>query len=281
MLWPLAWVACATGVGAGDAPPVDAFAGDASADVGATSDVGLSTTDDDAGLESTDSGPKTSDDSGVPRDEDAGTGDAPPGSTSEPDAGAGAPDASDASATSAPCPCGAQSVCVGATCVPARRVFVSSGTFDGALGGSTGADTTCQATASDAGLSGVWMAWISDSTSSPSSRFSRPTVGYVLLDGTTVAADWAALTATGLAHAIDLTETGASLAAASADDSKTWTGTLVNGTLGTPSCSDFTSSTSTATGEVGHCTGTGTANWTSAYTTEDCNVSNHVYCFEQ
>ena len=51
--------------------------------------------------------------------------------------------------------------------------------------------------------------------------------------------------------------------------------------LGTASCSNFGSNAATETGEVGHCTGTGTVNWTSAYMTEECNVQNHIYCFEQ
>jgi hypothetical protein len=125
------------------------------------------------------------------------------------------------------------------------------------------------------------MAWISDSTSSPGARFSTSTVGYYLLDGTLLAPNWADLTASGLLHAIDVSETGASLASASADASKTWTGTLLTGLLGTASCSDFGSGAATETGEVGHCTGTGTSNWTSAYTAEGCNVQNHLYCFEQ
>ena len=99
--------------------------------------------------------------------------------------------------------------------------------------------------ASAASLGGTWLAWISDTTSSPSVRFARSTAGYVLLDGTPVAVSWTALASSGPTHAIDLTETGASLAAASANDSKTWTGTLVDGALGAPSCSDFASNAAT------------------------------------
>jgi hypothetical protein len=181
----------------------------------------------------------------------------------------------------APCGCGAQSVCALGTCIAARRAFVSNETYDGALGGHAGADATCQTLATAASLGGTWMAWISDSTSSPSARFSKPTVGYYLLDGTLLAANWADLTSSGLLRPIDVSETGASLASASDDASKTWTATLFTGVLGTASCSDFGSSAATETGEVGHCTGTGTDNWTSAYSTEECSVQNHLYCFEQ
>jgi hypothetical protein len=192
----------------------------------------------------------------------------------------GAPD--DASLSDgAPCGCGSQSVCTLGTCTAARRVFVSNETYDGALGGHAGADATCQSLATAASLGGNWMAWISDATSSPSVRFSKSSVGYYLLDGTLLAANWADLTSSGLTRPIDLSETRVSLASASADASKTWTATLFTGALGTASCSDFGSSAATVTGEVGHCTGTGTENWTSAYATEECSVQNHLYCFEQ
>jgi|SRR5579859_5175544 len=187
----------------------------------------------------------------------------------------------DAPTDGSPCGCGTRSVCIAGVCTPARRVFVTDETYGGALGGHAGADATCQTLATGAGLGGTWMAWISDSTSSPSQRFSKPTVGYFLLDGTAVAASWTTLTTSGPIHAIDLSETGVSLAAASSDASKTWTATVASGALGTPSCGDFASSASSKSGTVGHCTGTGTVNWTSAYTGEACSVPNHLYCFEQ
>jgi hypothetical protein len=53
------------------------------------------------------------------------------------------------------------------------------------------------------------MAWLSDSTGSSSTRFTRATVPYKLVNGSTVASNWTALTSGTLAHAMDLTETGA------------------------------------------------------------------------
>jgi hypothetical protein len=194
---------------------------------------------------------------------------------------AGQDAAVDARADSGSCACGALAVCVSGKCTPGLRVFVTNQTYNGALGGHAGADTTCQTLATGAGLGGTWMAWISDSTSSPSQRFSMPTLGYYLLDGTLVAASWTALTKSGPAHPIDVTETGASLLGASTDASKTWTATLTTGVLGTASCNDFGSYAVAHTGQVGHCTGTGTINWTSGYTSETCDVPNHLYCFEQ
>ncbi len=215
-------------------------------------------------------------------DDGRSTTDAPGADASSADAsGSDATAPADALPDGLPCACGRRSVCIAGACTAARRVFVSDETYDGALGGHAGADATCQKLATGAGLDGTWMAWISDSTSSPSQRFSRATVGYFLLDGTSVATSWTDLTTNGPAHAIDLTETGVSLASSTASASKTWTATLVSGALSTPSCSNFSSNASTQTGGVGHCTGFGTVNWTSAYAGEACNVTNHLYCFEQ
>lgn len=252
--WPLGWLACAQGVNtpdeAGDAAPDGAapMVADSGVDrsIGPSVDTGVSPDPPDTGDE----------------EPGAATMDATGGVDAAPDDEASTPDA----------PTGGTSV---------RRVFVSSTTVDGALGGHVGADATCQSLATAAALGGTWMAWLSDSSSSPSARFSKLTVGYALLDGTPVAASWTALSSSGPTHAIDLTETGESLATASDDASKTWTATLVTGALGAPSCGDFASNAATATGQVGHCTGTGTVNWTSAYSTESCNVPNHLYCFEQ
>jgi hypothetical protein len=199
--------------------------------------------------------------------------------TEEASADASADVASDV--PSAGCTCGARSVCVTGSCTPARRVFVSSKTYDGKLGGHTGADGTCQALATAANLGGTWMAWISDSSSSPNRRFSKATVAYRLLDGRLVAASWTALASgNSLGSAIDLDETGASLAGSSGDSSKTWTATATDGTTDTANCNDFAANASSASGEVGDCTSV-TNSWTVAIPAEGCSATHHLYCFEQ
>jgi hypothetical protein len=284
LVWPLVCAACAQG--SNDGLGLDGVDGDASPGGGSgveagTEDSAEPTGEIDAAVDAGDGSADSASQDALGNDgsDDATSGegldDAMADATGDDATTGPGPDAAGA------CGCGARSVCVAGTCTAARRVFVSNETYGGALGGHAGADATCQALATGAALGGTWMAWISDSTSSPSQRFSIPTVGYFLLDATPIATSWAALTASGPTHAIDLTETGASLASASADGSKTWTATLVTGALGTASCSDFGSSSVSETGEVGHCTGTGTVNWTSAYATEECDVLNHLYCFEQ
>ncbi len=174
--------------------------------------------------------------------------------------------------------CGKQSVCVAGVCTTARRVFVSSTTFTGNLGGATGADMKCNALATAASLEGSWMAWISDVTSSPSTRFIPATVAYRRLDGARVALNYASL-GTGLENAIDIDEHGNTLGAPTTDASKTWTGTASSGAAGPASCTGFT--VTTGTGAVGHYTATSAVAWTAAYSTENCSVANHLYCFEQ
>src|ERR1051326_3970478 len=60
-------------------------------------------------------------------------------------------------------PCGDHATCAGSQCVAGFRVFVSSTTYDGNLGGFDGAAAKCQAVATAAGLGGTWAAWISAS----------------------------------------------------------------------------------------------------------------------
>jgi hypothetical protein len=90
-----------------------------------------------------------------------------------------------------------------------KRVFVSSVTYDGNLGGLAGADALCAQLASDAGLSGAYLAWLSDGVDSPDTRFSKAGSPIVLVDGTTiVAADWIDLTNGTLQTSIGMTELG-------------------------------------------------------------------------
>lgn len=195
------------------------------------------------------------------------------------DAADAASDAGDAG-TDAGCTltsCGVHAACSAGQCVTGYRVFVTNaGTFAGALGGATGADGACQSAASAAGLGGTWKAWVSDPSSSPSTRFNRATVPYRLLDGTPVAASYVALT-TGptLDHPIDLTETGANVGTAQA-----WTATSAMGTLVANGCSGFTLATGNATPAVVGSTNQTTALWTES-TVLKCSMTAHLYCFEQ
>jgi hypothetical protein len=90
-----------------------------------------------------------------------------------------------------------------------KIAFVSSVAYTGNLGGLDGADAKCAALASAANLSGTFRAWLSDSTGSPSTRFTKPTVDYVFVDGTTVFAHgWTDLISASPKPAFNVNELG-------------------------------------------------------------------------
>jgi hypothetical protein len=105
--------------------------------------------------------------------------------------------------------------------------FVSSSSHYGdALDGLTGADTICQRLATAAGLPGTYLAWISDNTASPSTRFIQATVPYMMPDGTVIATSYQDRTDGTLAHAIDRTESGGTRTSVV---QQAWTNTLSDG----------------------------------------------------
>jgi hypothetical protein len=173
--------------------------------------------------------------------------------------------------------CGAQALCITGVCTPSRRVFVSTQMFTGNLGGISGADHTCQSLANAAQLGGSWKAWVSDSTSSPSTRFAQAAVGYRLLNGTLLATGWTGLVSGALLHGIDLTEQHSTAA-----NSEVWTGTLESGiAIGSNVCSGFTSSANAATHAVIGNTSRTDIGWSNA-TAQSCDHNNlRIYCVEQ
>lgn len=180
-------------------------------------------------------------------------------------------------------------------------VFVSSTTSNGNLGGLAGADATCQGLAASANLPGTYKAWLSDSSSSPNSRFVHNPGPYVLVDGSTVAVDYDDLVgcACGPLVPINIDETGFLWPDTPAAD--VWTGTRPNGDRTdrfdgvefppddvalTPNgqCGDWTQSTYTPAlphvGSVGRLSFAG-ALWTAAVLPRPCGMQRHLYCFQQ
>jgi len=93
-----------------------------------------------------------------------------------------------------------------ASCLIDRQVFVTKDLTDaGALMGIDGADAICQAEAelNDIAAPDRFRAWLSDSKSSPSTRFVTRNARYVLVDGSVIADDWDDLTDGQLSHPID------------------------------------------------------------------------------
>jgi hypothetical protein len=153
------------------------------------------------------------------------------------------------------------------------RVFVSKANYPTtAFGSAAGADALCQASAG--ALGGTWLAWLSDSGTSPAARFTRNAAPYLLVDGTQVADNWGDLTDGSLDHAIDLDQDGlAALAPV------VWTGTRVDGTADPLTCTDWTSTSFLDAGMAG-LTGFADNNWTNNLGAP-CAFAAHLYCFEQ
>jgi hypothetical protein len=125
------------------------------------------------------------------------------------------------------------------------------------------------------GFAGSWRSWTSDSVTSPSARFTQPSIPYRLLDGTVVADGWAGLTSGLLSHEIDMDEKGNA-----ATNVEVWTGTNLDGTSQGQSCVDWTMAVNGQTAYVG-LTSALDDTWTTKYF-QFCNFGyQHLYCFQQ
>jgi hypothetical protein len=197
-----------------------------------------------------------------------------------------------ASQTPSPDPCASctgDQVCTGGQCVvPACGaggpclLFLSSVLYTGNLKGTAasglaGADAKCQGLADAAGLPGTYKAWLSDSTSSPASRFVRSTGPYRLVNGTTIAGEWGGLTDGVLRAPINVTETGGGIGGSE----HVWTGTKIDGNPDDEHCGNW-SSAATGEGVVGSATKLD-AGWTKRTNDSDdgCDARHHLYCFQQ
>lgn len=165
---------------------------------------------------------------------------------------------------------------LGINCPP-KVVFHTSQGYQGNLGGLAGADAICQTHAEAAGLSGSYMAWLSDLTDSPSTRFTQATVPYVLVDGTKIADSWSDLVDGTLQHPIDRDELGGYY-----QGNYAWTGTEPDGTPTTNPgylCENWTSSEMVNYGIRGAEYGSDTT-WT-RHSGGFCEYYHSIYCFEQ
>ncbi len=177
------------------------------------------------------------------------------------------------------------------SCMLSRRiVFVTSEAYQGnmrkmgdmqGLTGLSGADAQCNARAQAAGLSGTFKAWLSDTNSSPSARFtaaSMPSFAglYILADGITKVADgWSGLIDGSLDHAIDMTEAKISM-----QDVLPWSNTDEDGTqlYVDRHCVNWGSPSGMAKGATGYSQALD-IKWTN-YSTPDCSSPRQLYCFE-
>ncbi|MCW5211662.1 hypothetical protein VU04_01995 [Desulfobulbus sp. TB] len=108
-----------------------------------------------------------------------------------------------------------------------KVVFVTSTRHTGNLGGLTGADAICNGLANDAGLSGYFKAWLSDSWTSMNQRSVQSDGPYTTVTGVVVAENWEDLTDGDLHAPINIDETGRSVVSAASWN--VWTNTNPDG----------------------------------------------------
>lgn len=177
-------------------------------------------------------------------------------------------------------------LCTSEVAYPAT-VFVSASSYDGNLGGVSGADAKCQAEADGAGLSGTYRAWIGTSTYSPADNWNATARDkeYNLPDGANVADDWADLTDGSLDAPIDLRADGTNPylgGEPNAGYTAVWAAVASDGTYSNVqgNCSDWTSNSGgSAYGDYGIRDVSG-----SSWTGGDygiCDTLFRIYCFEQ
>ena len=152
-----------------------------------------------------------------------------------------------------------------------KIIFVTSSTQSGNFGGLAGADDLCATRASDAGLQGTFLAWLSTDADPVGERLAQSTGPYVRTDGAQIAADWADLTDGSIDVPINRDEDGNQVGG------DVWTGTLAAGTTAPAICSGW--DTTASTGRCGD-SGSTDSSWTDNIT-PPCTTNLRLYCVQQ
>jgi hypothetical protein len=179
------------------------------------------------------------------------------------------------------------------TTLATKRIFITAASFHGdlrgqggGLDGLDGADRICAAAANAAALDGAWLGWVSTSNVDALSRL-RTDARWTLLDGVTEVFPSTDAIQLGPRHAIDVSETGVTLNAASGASLDVWTNTDRLGrnssTGESDACADWTSQAGVAAvGVVFNPALPARAglSWTDTGLPQGCGASHHLYCFE-
>ena len=164
-----------------------------------------------------------------------------------------------------------------AACQETVLVFVTQAAFQGNFGGLAGADARCQAAARQAGLPGVFRAWLSTPAEPAGARIAHRNVPYVMPGGIRVADTYADLTDGDLAHPIDRTASGAAVAS----PFLARTATTAAGRALSPTCADWTSRRRYDGGWWG-AVDMATPAWSrTGVFPGRCDYLAHLYCLEQ
>jgi len=164
-----------------------------------------------------------------------------------------------------------------AECIADRQVFVTASSMAaGELTGIEGASAICQEEAETFGLvqPDRFFAWLSDSKSSPATRFTTRNARYVLVDGSVIADDWDDLVDGQLSHALNLQADGEVV------EHAVWTSTLVTGEAVDTGefCGDWTLSDETFA-RIGASFLTD-SEWTNLAMPGVCFQPRYLYCFQ-
>lgn len=159
-----------------------------------------------------------------------------------------------------------------------KRVFVTSTTFQGSLGGLAGADSLCTGLAAQASLGGAWVAWLSSKSVGAGSNARDRVTGtgpWRLVDGTPAVQRANLQGALPLQAAIRMNELGAMVPA----NTPVWTATRINGLADDNDCTAWSSAQFAVAGSVG-AAGSTNSGWTSD-DKGSCSDVAALYCFEQ
>jgi len=171
--------------------------------------------------------------------------------------------------------------CLAGNCVDGRLVFVTSLRHPGNFGGLEEADDVCATAAENANLAGTYLAWLSDESDGPASRFTQAGPPYFLTNGQLLAMNWEDLTDGPLEHPLVIDEQGQEINLVdSCNATQVWTNTTAGGeAVGGNSCEGWADSE--GSGHRGEPLFT-TDRWTaSKCPAVSCSIPQHLYCFQQ
>lgn len=159
-----------------------------------------------------------------------------------------------------------------------KRVFVTSDTSNGNMGGFDKANERCVAAAERAGLGGTWIAWLSNGQANAIDRIEH-NGPYERLDGTLVVKDKVQLATSLLSAPIDIMENGQK----ATNDLRAWTATYSNGSFYVD-CDGWSTSSGIARGAIG-LPDRQDSDWTNSRAPNisgnwGCNTNARLYCFE-
>jgi len=153
------------------------------------------------------------------------------------------------------------------------KVFVSSQTYNGNLGGLSGADVKCQGLANTANLQGTFKAWLSTSTVNAKDRFISKNLPYYTVNGIKVADNFNDLIDGSLDNPINVDEKGKIVSYS------VWTGTKTNGEKETSNlCNDWMIDSPNYRGRTGD-SSSYTDSWT-YWNKPTCDNNVRLYCFQ-